>query len=65
MVDKMSAFIDNLNSLKGIQAKVVWDSAGRDIARTEISFDHAALGITTQEIVDRLKNGDPAIYFRG
>ena len=65
MVEKMTAFIENLNSLNGVQAKVVWDSAGRDIARTEIAFDHAALGISTQEIVDRLKNGDPAIYFRG
>ncbi|MBW7981648.1 DgaE family pyridoxal phosphate-dependent ammonia lyase [Enterobacillus tribolii] len=65
MVDKMTAFIDNLNTLDGVSAKVVWDSAGRDIARTEITFDHQKLGITTEHIVERLKNGDPAIYFRG
>ncbi len=65
LVDKMLPFISRLNALNGVSARVVWDSAGRDIARTEITFDEAVLGWKTKEIVDALKNGDIAIYFRG
>ncbi|QCR37362.1 DgaE family pyridoxal phosphate-dependent ammonia lyase [Nissabacter sp. SGAir0207] len=65
MVEKMTPFIDRLNGLPGIHARVVWDAAGRDIARTEIAFDEAALGVRTAEIVQRLREGEVAIYFRG
>ena len=59
------SFIDNLNTLNGISARVVWDAAGRDIARTEIHFDEAVIGQTTGELVQALKTGEIAIYFRG
>lgn len=65
MVNKMTPFIASLNDIKGVSARVVWDSAGRDIARSEITFDEAALGWKTKAIVDALKTGDIAIYFRG
>ncbi|MHC5176026.1 DgaE family pyridoxal phosphate-dependent ammonia lyase [Serratia rhizosphaerae] len=65
MVERMSAFIANLNTLHGVSAQTVWDSAGRDIARAEITFDEAAIGISTSELVQALKNGEIAIYFRG
>lgn len=65
MVGKMTPFIERLNALSGVSARVVWDSAGRDIARTEIAFDEAAIGWQTKAIVDALKTGDIAIYFRG
>ncbi len=39
MVNRMSQFISDLNAIKGISARIVRDGAGRDIARTEISFD--------------------------
>ncbi|QOV64558.1 DgaE family pyridoxal phosphate-dependent ammonia lyase [Kosakonia pseudosacchari] len=65
MVAKMTPFIDQLNTLKGVSARVVWDSAGRDIARTEIKFDEAVTGIATGELVSALKQGEYAIYFRG
>lgn len=64
MVEKMTPFITALNTLSGVKARVVWDSAGRDIARTEIAFDEAVTGIATTELVDALKQGDYAIYFR-
>ncbi|CAO97972.1 DgaE family pyridoxal phosphate-dependent ammonia lyase [Erwinia tasmaniensis] len=64
MVEKMTPFIASLNQLSGIKARVVWDAAGRDIARTEMHFDKAALGRTAGEIVQALKTGDIAIYFR-
>ena len=64
MVEKMTPFINDLNAIPGISAKVVWDAAGRDIARTEISFDEQAIGKNTFEIMKLLKQGDTAIYFR-
>ncbi|AHJ75477.1 DgaE family pyridoxal phosphate-dependent ammonia lyase [Kosakonia sacchari] len=65
MVAKMTPFIDQLNTLQGVRARVVWDSAGRDIARSEIKFDEAVTGIATGELVSALKQGEYAIYFRG
>jgi L-seryl-tRNA(Ser) seleniumtransferase len=65
MVDKMTPFIESLNQINGVSGRVVWDSAGRDIARTEITFDEAVLGWKTKAIVDEMKNGDIAVYFRG
>lgn len=64
MVEKMTPFISDLNSLSGISAKVVWDGAGRDIARAEITFDAKVLNKTAVEMVALLKQGNPAIYFR-
>lgn len=65
MVEKMTPFIDSLNQLAGIQARTVWDAAGRDIARAEIHFDEAVIGRTPGEVVQALKTGAIAIYFRG
>mgnify|MGYP005983831587 FL=1 len=65
MVAKMTPFIDSLNTLNGVSARVVWDSAGRDIARAEIKFDEATTGIATGDLVAALKQGEYAIYFRG
>ncbi len=58
MVAKMTPFIEALNTLNGVTARTVWDSAGRDIARTEINFDEAVLGRSTYDIVRALKTGD-------
>lgn len=65
MVERMTPFISQLNTLKGVSAKTVWDSAGRDIARAEITFDEAVIGMSTVDIVQALKTGEIAIYFRG
>lgn len=64
MVEKMTPFINNLNTLQGITAKVVWDSSGRDIARAEISFNDKILGKNALEMVKLMKEGETAIYFR-
>lgn len=61
----MTPFINNLNGLDGVSARVVWDAAGRDIARAEIKFDETTIGHQTGDLVQALKNGDIAIYFRG
>lgn len=65
MVAKMDIFVTTLNQIKGVSAQVVWDSAGRDIARTEITFDEALLGLSTAEIVSQLTATSPAVYCRG
>jgi uncharacterized protein (TIGR03581 family) len=65
MVAKMTPFIEQLNTLNGVTARVVWDSAGRDIARAEIKFDEATTGVGTGDLVNALKQGEYAIYFRG
>lgn len=65
MVAKMTPFIEALNTLNGVSARVVWDSAGRDIARTEIKFDEVTTGVGTGDLVAKLKQGEYAIYFRG
>lgn len=65
MVEKMTPFIDTLNTLDGVSARVVWDSAGRDIARAEIKFDEKMTGVPTGKLVSALKQGQYAIYFRG
>ncbi|MGY4026566.1 DgaE family pyridoxal phosphate-dependent ammonia lyase [Aeromonas rivuli] len=65
MVAKMTPFIERLNQLPGVSARTVWDSAGRDIARTDIAFDHARLPMNTTQLVQRLQQGNPAIYCRG
>ncbi len=64
MVARMSDFIQQLNQIPAISARIVWDAAGRDIARTEISFDEQQLGKSTYQIMSELKQGDTAIYFR-
>ena len=65
MVAKMTPFIEQLNALNGVTARVVWDSAGRDIARAEIKFDEVTTGVKTGDLVNALKQGEYAIYFRG
>lgn len=65
MVEVMQTFIEQLNTLAGVTARVVWDSAGRDIARAEIHFDQSRIGIPTAQLIESLKQGNPAIYFRG
>ncbi|MCP9266663.1 DgaE family pyridoxal phosphate-dependent ammonia lyase [Xenorhabdus sp. XENO-1] len=64
MVARMTPFIDRLNRIKGVSAKVVWDSAGRDIARAEITFDEQMIGKNTFDILTQIRQGETAIYLR-
>jgi len=64
MAARLQPFIADLGRIEGVAARIVWDSAGRDIARGEISFDENKLGRTTPSIVAALKDDDTAIYFR-
>lgn len=64
MAERLQPFIAGLNQLAGVSARLVWDAAGRDIARAEIAFDAAASGLSAAAAATALKQGDIAIYFR-
>ncbi|UGA39139.1 hypothetical protein JOS77_05920 [Chromobacterium haemolyticum] len=65
MAERLQPFIAGLNQLAGVSARLVWDAAGRDIARAEIAFDAAASGLSAAAAAAAaLKQGDIAIYFR-
>ncbi|MDR0218162.1 MAG: DgaE family pyridoxal phosphate-dependent ammonia lyase [Enterobacteriaceae bacterium] len=64
MAARLAPFIEKVNRIPGVSAKIVWDSAGRDIARAEITFDEPKIGKNTFEILQQLRQGDTAIYFR-
>lgn len=64
MVEKMKPFIDAINQIQGLNAETVWDSAGRDIARAQISFDEQLLNLSTPDIVQKLQSSNPSVYCR-
>lgn len=53
-----------LKSLQGIKVSKIPDSMGRAIVRLRVSPDKSLTGKSAVEIVDMLKNGNPAIYTR-
>lgn len=53
-----------LNKIDGVQATNKRDEAGRDIVRSEISFDENITRISAIEITKRLKSGEIKIYTR-
>ena len=64
MSERLQPMIDALNKVQGLSARIVWDDAGRDIARGEISIDEKSFGMSATAVVSALKKGDTAIYFR-
>lgn len=55
-------FIDEFSSYPYVQVKRNFPSeAGQPMPRAEIIFDEAKLGITRDEILKQLKNGEPSI----
>lgn len=64
MAERLRPFIAGLNQLVGVSARLVWDAAGRDIARAEIAFDASATGVSAVAAAAALKQGEVAIYFR-
>ncbi|MWC28836.1 DgaE family pyridoxal phosphate-dependent ammonia lyase [Paenibacillus sp. MMS18-CY102] len=53
-----------LNELAGVKVTVVQDEAGRTIYRARIQIDPAASGTTAKAVVQRLMDGDIAVYTR-
>ncbi|MGO4540540.1 DgaE family pyridoxal phosphate-dependent ammonia lyase [Paenibacillus sp. 2TAB19] len=53
-----------LGEQPGVQVTIVQDEAGRAIFRARIQIDPALTGTSAKEVVQRLQNGDIAIYTR-
>lgn len=62
--ERLLPFNEKLNTLDGIRARSVQDGAGREIIRSEISFDEATIKKDTHQVVTLLKEGEVAIYTR-
>jgi len=63
MKERLGPLVKELNTLEDISATIIQDSAGRDIYRAEVQIKETS-SISATEIVERLKNGQPAIYTR-
>ncbi|ALS02900.1 L-seryl-tRNA selenium transferase [Enterococcus silesiacus] len=61
MQARLSPFIDELNKIKNIEAKVVQDGAGREIYRASIKVSGAK---SAKEVIKELSVESPAIYTR-
>lgn len=60
---RLIPFIEGVNNIPSIKAKMVQDSAGRDIYRAQVSFKEDTK-LSAEEVVEELENGTPAIYTR-
>lgn len=53
-----------LNQYDGINVSIVQDEAGREIYRSRIKVDDSMINLTAEEVVNKLKNAETAIYTR-
>ncbi|NGX75635.1 DgaE family pyridoxal phosphate-dependent ammonia lyase [Staphylococcus sciuri] len=56
--------LDALNQYDGINVSIVEDEAGREIYRSRIKVDDSMINLTAEEVVNKLKNAETAIYTR-
>lgn len=61
MTTRLEPFIQTINNIPHLNAKVVQDAAGRDIYRAQVKVLDK---LTAIELIDELKQGDTAIYTR-
>lgn len=60
---RLKPFLEQLNTISGIQAKQVQDIAGREIYRASVTLtDDTSLKVET--VVEEMKKGNPSIYIR-
>jgi len=62
MINRLTPFIDLLNKINNVNAKMVQDLAGREIYRAQVTVDDSELSAV--EVADRLVAGSPSIYIR-
>jgi L-seryl-tRNA(Ser) seleniumtransferase len=61
MINRLTPFIEGLNQIPNIEAKIVQDGAGRDIYRASITVTGNK---SAKEVIQELKSESPAIYTR-
>lgn len=57
-------FIDKINQIQGCKAVLIQDEAGREIYRAKITFDKNLYGYSAKEMIQKLQEGEFAIYTR-
>ena len=60
MKQRLKSFIDELNKIDGLEAKIVQDGAGRDIYRASVKIQSKS----PVDVINELKLESPAIYTR-
>lgn len=63
MKERLYPFLEQLNQIPTIEAKMVRDLAGREIYRAQVSFSGEST-LNAREVMKQLKLGSPAIYVR-
>lgn len=64
MQKRLMPFIEELNQIEGVSAKMIKDSAGRDIYRAQVIFNDQGKKIKATNVKNQLISGSPAIYVR-
>lgn len=62
--DDMIRFVEKINNIDGCKCSLIQDEAGREIYRAKINFDKNSYGYSAKEVVNKLLEGDTAIYTR-
>lgn len=63
-LEDMEELANRFNQIKGLEAKIIKDEAGRKIYRCKLHINKEDFGIDAKEANKRLKEGNPAIYCR-
>ncbi|MFQ7236565.1 MAG: SelA-like pyridoxal phosphate-dependent enzyme, partial [Enterococcus hulanensis] len=61
MKARLAPFIESVNQIKDLSAKIVQDGAGRDIYRGSVQVSGSR---TAKEVIAELKKESPAVYTR-
>jgi L-seryl-tRNA(Ser) seleniumtransferase/D-glucosaminate-6-phosphate ammonia-lyase len=62
---KLERIQANIADLPHVKTRITSDETGRPIVRLEVEPDPDALGMTVEDVIRRLREGDPRIVVRG
>lgn len=60
----LERFAERVGEIDGCRTSIIQDEAGREIYRCRIEFDPKVYGIHAKEAVEKLKEGDTAVFTR-
>lgn len=62
-LEELEEFVNKVNNINGLSAKIIQDEAGRNIFRAKIHVD-SSYGLNAYELNSKLNSGNPAVYVR-
>ncbi|MFV0380952.1 MAG: DgaE family pyridoxal phosphate-dependent ammonia lyase [Breznakia sp.] len=62
--EQLLTFNNEVNEIKGLQAEIIKDEAGRKIYRSKITVDENIYGLSALALVEKLVQNNPQIYTR-